>query len=372
MTTQQVNPMVQNMNARAMLLGTGVDMVKRLQPVTASAMGQTMRITLERMGITTGVMLNFTIPVNITATATASEFAPYNLVGSIKYTDFAGVNRVLTSGYGLHVLNCMRCHKFLNNSHKLGEFLTSVETGVDTNILSLPTAISTANIQFSMYVPLAYDAANDLRGAVLSQTITGDHTVTIELPSAFVGADTFVSPYSAGTVALQAGQSISVEAYQMYIMPQNGVNDLPLLDLSTIYGIEGNVNDSSNITSGQSKYINWVNQRSILSTLHVFNNGGSGTLNGTDVSQITLMGNSNTNLREMSPKFVRNQMRYAMGADFASGVYYIGSRTKPIQTQLYGNVQTRFDVVTANSGAYFNNQFESFYLAGTPLPGVIQ
>ncbi len=354
---------------RIALISTGLHMIKKLQPVTASALGGTIQIPLERMGIMTGIMLDISIPIDVTVAATASEFAPYNVLGTVQYTDYAGINRVNTSGFQLHALNCFRGRKFLNNAEKMFGYIPS-ETGIDTNILSLPTATGTSSINFSMYIPIAYDPASDLRGAVLSQTIYGDHYVTLALPAALVGSDTLVYPYSAGTVALNG--NITVQPYQHYIMPQNGVGNLPMVDLSTIYAIEGAYTDSSNIAAGQSKYLNWPNNRAIMSALHVFDNGNSGVLNGADISQIVLMGNSNTNIREMSPKYLRNQMRYLLGADLPSGVYYISSRSQPITTQLYGNVQTRFDIVTANTSPYFQSQFESTYLSGTPLPGIVQ
>ncbi len=373
MTTQspQQNPVVQNMLARQALLGTGLAMVKQLQPQTG-ALGSQIRIPLERMGIMTGVWLDVTVPVDVTAAATASEYGPYCLLNNVSYTDYAGIQRVNTSGYQLHALNCFRSRTLLNNSTKGMGYIPS-ETGIDTDILELPTAIGNANITFSLYVPMALDPASDLRGAVLSQTIYGDHYITLNIAAALVNAaDTLQSPYSAGTVALQAGQSVSVTAYQHYIMPQGGVGNLPMIDLSTIYAVEGNFNDSSNIVAGQSKYINYPNNRAILSAMHIFENGAAGTLNGTDVSKIVLLANSNTNIKEMSPRYLRRAMRSMLGADMASGVYYLESRVQPITTQLYGNVQTRFDVATVNSGAYFLSQYESTYLSGTPLPGVIQ
>ena len=364
-----VNVAQQNYANRMALIGTGLHMIKKLQPQTASSLGGSIQIPLERMGIMTGIMLDITIPVNVTVAATASPFAPYNVLSTVQYTDYAGINRVNTSGYQLHVLNCFRGRKFMNNSAKNFGYIPA-ETGIDTDILALPTAAAASTINFSMYIPIAYDPASDLRGAVLSQTIYGDHYVTLTLPSALVGTDELVYPYSAGTVALNG--NITVQAYQHYIMPQNGVGNLPMVDLSTIYAVEGAYTDSSNIAAGQSKYLNWPNNRAIMSALHIFDNGNSGVLNGADVSQIVLMGNSNTNIREMSPKYLRNQMRYMLGADLASGVYYISSRSQPITTQLYGNVQSRFDIVTANAGAYFQSQYESTYLSGTPLPGVVQ
>lgn len=367
----QANPIQQNAMARAMLINTGLYMTKMLQPVTAQGIGQQIRIPLDRMGIMTGVLLKITVPLNITATATPSEFAPYNLVNQISYTDYAGLQRINTSGFQLQALNQLRGGRALNNA-VTGDFLSATEKGLDTNILSLPTATGTANLTFFLYVPIAIDPHNDLRGAVLSQTIYGDHYITITLPQNFVGSDSLACPYTAGTVALQAGQNITVQAYQHYIMPQGGVQNLPTIDLSTIYALEGGTSDSASISAGMDKYINWPNNRAILSAIHIFNNGGAGVLNQTDISNVTLLGNGNTNIRELTPDVIRNHMRYLLGYDLASGVYYLPSRHQPITTQLYGNVQTKLLIATANAGCYFSSQYESTYLSGTPLPGVIQ
>jgi len=358
-----------NYAARLNLLQTGLQMTKKLQPYTG-ALGSAIRVPLERMGIMTGITLDITVPVNVTVAATASAFAPYNIAQQIKYTDYAGVDRVISSGPQIHMLNCMRGNKFMGNSQKMAGYLALAETGIDTDILNVPTAVATANMNFSIYIPIAYDPNSDLRGAVLSQTIYGDHYVTLQTPQALVGSDSLVYPYTAGTVA--ANGNITVQAYQHYIMPQGKLDNLPNIDLMTIYAIEGGTTDSSNITAGQSKYVNWPNNRAILSALHIFDNGGAGVLNGADISQITLLGNSNTNIREMTPKYLRMLQRYMMGADLASGVYYLGARSQPITTQLYGNVQTKFDILTANANAYFTSQYESFYMAGTPLPGIVQ
>lgn len=368
---QQIDVSQQNYINRVNLIQTGLHMIKQLQPVTAAAMGATIRIPLERMGVMTSIKLDVSVPVDITAAATVSPFAPYNLFENLSYTDYSGLQRVMTSGYQMHMLNAFRHHQLPNNSAKNAGFLTATETGIDTNILSLPSAVGAGTINFTIDIPIAYDATSDLRGAVLAQTIYGDHYVTVTLPTALVGTDPLINPYTAGTIALN-GQ-ITVQAYQHYIMPQNGVNNLPMIDLSTVYAIEGNYSDSSNISAGQAKYINWVNNRSILSVEHIFNNGAvGGTLNQTDVNRIVLLGNSNTNIREMSPRYIRNKMRGTIGCDMPSGVYHISSRSQPISTQLYGNVQTRFDIAAAAAGSYFLSQFESMYLTGTPLPGVIQ
>lgn len=366
-----MNIAAQNMGNRVNLIQSGLYMTKKLMPVTGQ-LGQAMQIPLERIGISTGVLLMFTVPVNVTVAATQSPFGPYNLVRQISYTDYAGILRVNTSGYQLHALNCFKVQRSGDNSSKMAGYLSGAETGIDTDILSLPTAVAAANMTFSLYVPLAYDPASDLRGAVLSQTIYGDHYITINLQNALVAADALIAPYTGGTVALQAGLPVTVQAFQHYIMPQQGVQNLPAIDLSTIYAIEGGTTDNANIAAGTSKFVNWPNNRAILSATHIFDNGNGGVLNGADLNQIVLLGNSNTNIREMTPQYIRRLQRQMLGYDLPSGVYYLSSRMQPITTQLYGNVQTRFDVAAVNANPYFTSQFESTYLSGTPLPGVIQ
>ncbi len=376
MVTQTVNPVVANMQARANLIGTGLSFTKRLPSniVGNAILGQTVRVPLDRTGIVTGVTLIITAPVDVTVAATVGQFGPYSLVQRIQYVDFAGVKHVDTTGAQLHLLNCFRGGRLLNNAHKMFGYIPS-ETGIDTDILAAPTAVANANMVFALYVPLAYDPSSDLRGSILAQTDRGEHYINLTFANTLVNTDPFVAPYTAGTVALQAAATINVDAYQHYLMPQAGVSpsNLPMIDLGTIYEVQGGLIDSSNIVAGQSKYINWPNNRAVLSALHFFDQAAAGgTLNGADLNLIVLMINGNTNVREMSPQFLRQQQRYALGVDVASGVYYISARRQPITTQLYGNVQTRFDVATGAANSYFANQYESFYLSGTPLPGVIQ
>ena len=376
MTAQTANPVAANMAARYNLIQSGLAFTKRLPSnlVGNAVLGQTVRVPLDRTGIVTGVTLIVTAPVDVTAAATVGQWGPYSLIQRLQYVDFAGVKHIDTTGAQLHALNCFRGGRLLNNAQKMMGYIPS-ETGIDTDILNVPVAVANANMVFALYVPLAYDPASDLRGSILAQTDRGEHYINLTFANALVGTDPFVAPYTAGTVALQAATTINVDAYQHYLMPQAGVSpaNLPMIDLGTIYEIQGGLIDSSNIIAGQSKYINWPNNRAVLSACHYFDQAATGgVLNGTDVNLIVLMINGNTNVREMTPQFLRHQQRYALGVDMASGLYYVSARRQPITTQLYGNVQTRFDVATAAANSYFANQYESFYLSGTPLPGVIQ
>lgn len=368
----QISPFQMNIMARMNLLQTGISMIKRIQPVRGD-MGSQLKIPLLRMGIMTGVMLHFTVPVNITAAATASPVAPWNIAQQVTYNDFAGTQRTRTNGFQLWAAQSMKQGDALSVAPQM-DYPGAGDSGpalvYDTNIISQPVATGEKEIRFSLYVPMAYDPSSDLTGAVLTQTNVGEHYITVDLARGLVGADPWVFPYTAGTVA-SAGQ-VTVEAYQMYIQPQNmSAENLPVIDLSTVYGFEGAYQTTANIASGQPTYINYPNNRSILSTLLTFENGTAFTPNGADLDQITIVANSNTNFKEMTPRLVREIMRNMINSDLPPGNYYLGSRQQPILTQLYANVQAKMDVKEAKAGVtQFVSQFEVQYASGSPLPGV--
>lgn len=374
MANQQVDPGQLNLMARQLLLTTGIKMIKRLQPVKVSGVGQSLQVPLQRMGIMTGITLLFTLNVGTVVTPVTSKFFPHNIVKQIQYTDFAGVNRTKTTGWQLYAAQGFKHNELLGATAYQTQGANTAAFGFqDTNILSrydVPVA-NDSNIVFSLYIPLAYDASNDLTGAVLTQTNVGEHFVNVSLCDNLVGTDSWACPFVSGTVPI--GTGVTVEAFQHYIQPQSlNAAQLPLIDLSTVYGFEGGYQSTANIAAGQSTFINYPNNRSILSALINFENGDAGTANETDVSQVTLLANSNTNFWEMSPRFQREMMRQIADGDLPPGSYYFPHRRQPILTQLYANVQAKFDVATvASSGVIqFISQYEVQYPSGSPLPGI--
>jgi hypothetical protein len=367
------NPYQQNAMARAQLLQTGVAMIKKLPQVTMG-LGQQVQIPGQRMGVTTGFLLQVTANVTIAnAAATMSELAPWNLFNRVLYTDFAGTNRINTNGISLYAMQCIKNNDLAGNP--MPGIIPNIGN-IDSDILSMPTAVGTANINFDLWVPLAYDPKSDLRGAILTQTVVGDHYVTLQTANALSG-DPYVAPYTS-TGANLTLNSLTIQPFQMYIQPQNlnpanPLAGLPAIDLSTIYYVEGNYQTASGvIAAGGDTFINYPNNRSVLSGLFIFENGGAFTANGTDISALTLIANSNTNLREMNPRALRAAMRTQLGGDLPQGIYYVGSRQQPILTNLYGNVQLKFSIATVNAGVtQIISQYESFAAAGAPLPGIV-
>lgn len=371
------NQMMMNLQARQQLLTYGTPMKKLISAGGPYSLGQTATITLDRMGIFTMLEVQVSATVDITnAAATQSPFGPYNLIQNLKYTDFNSVDRVNTSGYLLHALNNLRGGWLMQSAcAQSNSPATTTYTGegaVDSNLIRHPTAVASDTINFTVWVPLAYDPASDLRGAVLAQTVVGDHYLKIKFADlASSTTDVLAGPYIS-TPANVAISNINLTVFEHYIQPQS-LNMLPIIDLGTIYGVEGNYISSANLQSNTPFFINFPNNRSILSQISIFENNGTVTANGTDINSINVIANANTQLRQETPTSLRRWTRNQLGGDLATGTYVINSRRNPIATTLYGNVQTQFNMGTVNSGTgptLFSTQFEDFYPAGVPLPGV--
>lgn len=368
--SQQMTAMQQNMAARQALLTQGVAMRKLLGTFGPYSMGQQIQIPLDRMGVFTKLALFIQYSITIaTATATASPFGNYPLVAQVKYTDFNAVDRVSTSGIMLYAQNCLRMGKLAQNAYTSQNFSGVGAIDTDQYFQQVAVAGPITNY-FWLDVPLAYEPQTDLRGAVLAQTVVGDHYLKMTFCNA-ASADVYNAPYTS-TVGNLTLNNIYVTVYEDYIQPQNLAN-LPVLDLSTIYGIEGNYISTANLQSATPFYINYPNNRSIMSLITIYENNGTVTLNGADLGEIDLIANANTQLRQESPISLRRKVRNYLGGDLPSGMYVIDSRKNPVATTLYGNVQAKFNVITANSGSgptQFISQFEDFYPSGVPLPGV--
>lgn len=364
------NAAMQNAIGRSILLQSGIRMSQVVYQGQALTLGNSLRLDLLRVGITTGVALDFTLSSNITATATASPAGPWSIINQIKYTDFSGVDRVNTDAFSLWLLASAK-HQELEGNATAG--VISNIGNVNTNILTLPTATGGTQIAyFSCWVPMAYDPGGDLRGAVPSMTNIGEHYLTIVPNSAQVSAsDVLIAPYTAGTMTLNA---LTVDVTQFYIQPQSiAAGQLPGIDLTTIYEINGRNITTSGFQSNTPLLVNYPNDRSIMSALHILEDSSSLPLNETDMAKIEMLVNSNTVVRQLTPRRFRSNMRALMRGDVPSSIYYHAHRQQPVLTNLYATVQTRYTLGTLATGGSITKlvaQYESFYPSGQPLSGI--
>lgn len=369
-TTQNssnMTPQQANIAARQYLLASARPFVRRMATVTNVNPGEQTIITLDRMGIFTRLVVEVKAKFDITAAATAGQFGAAALAQQIQYRDFNNVNRCNMSGPQLYIANSLRAGRLYNNVTASDQVPSGGE--VDTNIYAVPTAVATGvEADFTYDVPLAVSPGSNLTGAVLAQTTVSQHQLIVTMPSTIVGADEYVNVYNAGTIA---NLTYELTVYEYYLQPAT-LDVLPSIDLAMVYSLDGLYSDDTQIAVGSDKYISLPNNRSILRTVSYFQNGNKGTVNGTDLNNIQMLAGGNVTMMDYAPKRLRSAQRNALGGDLPAGVYVLDSVATPISTQLFGNVQAKYNIASvAGSGVKtFQTYFEEIYPQGTPLPGV--
>jgi hypothetical protein len=373
--------LAQNQAMRAMLLQSAPRMRKDMT-VFQGQLGQTTRIQLFNAGLLTSLQILVSCPIVIgVAPATPSPRAPYNLINRIRLTDYDGTDRVIWSGFQLFVINSVRSRipYGINNQ---GPIVTaggsSVLGGIVTNP-STPTAVGNGTISFLLDIPVAYDPEADLRGMIMAQTAVGQMTLSIDwnanllLNGANASVDAVYNGAGTTTVALQAGQVPTVQLWQEYLMPQSvgGALPLPVIDMQTVYELNGNQRDNSNLAVNTEKLLNYPNVRSVIGGYFNYINGANNMLS-TDIQRFRLIANGNNILRDDTLISQQIRQRNYLEGDIAFGTYWYLHRSKPIETALYGNVQAGITPTVVNAGALIEFGWESFYTKGSALPGISQ
>lgn len=361
--------MQQNLQLRQMLLGSAPAMIKNLGNFGGGTPGSTTRVKLFNVGITTKLFLDVRIAYTVgTAAVTMSPKAPFNAINKIKLTDFDGTDRVNCSGYQAWVWNCVRKRKVVgyNNGSQ-----TAVVTQPNT-----PLGVAANTMQFQLEIPLAYDAENDLRGALLTQTAVGEAWLSIDWNNLFYANgndDAVFNGAATSTVTLITAQ---VDVWQSYLLPQSvsGNVPLPVLDLMTVYEFNGALRSADNIAAGQEKLINYPNVRSVIGFYANFLENSILQPATTNITRFRLITNGNNVFREYNPvhKLIEQRNYMSDSADLRAGTYFETHRDKPIETALYGNVQYGITPSQASGTSNFEVGFESFYTKGSMLPGLTQ
>ncbi len=376
-TTNAPSPQQVNLIARQTVLATAERMNQNIGTVNAQINGTpanlngvpTLRQKLFNVGIITSLDLSVSVTLNIATAATLSKRGPWNLFSAIRVKDFDGTDRVNAGGFQVWLNRTVRTRL----PHMLTMALNppAVDDGQVFQLVSAPTAVgNNQTLKFRLRVPVAYDPENDLTGALLAQATTGELYLEADLNPTVFGTDQDgVYDSGAGTVV-----SVAVKVIQNYLAPAGVGNQivLPLLDLNTVYELNGSLTTNADINAGLEKLINIPNYRTVLSVALEYVNGG--VLNaGTDVAQMRWLIGGNLPLRQYTPDDLAAEVRQHLGFDLPEGVYYLTTRFKPIDTSLYGNVQIGFTPSIANAGnTYIRPLIESFYPKGAVLSGLSQ
>jgi hypothetical protein len=341
-----------------------------------------------------GLLLGFMVEVQHTIVngsgvqINLSDFGNLNALAQVQYQDFNNTTRIQTSGWHLGVVNSIRAKRPYGTawvkttgfdspinygSNWLNQISLTVGGTATTNIPAGDTGILT----MWYYVPLAY-SDDDLRGSIYANVVNATSQLYLTMPGnngvqfcVANGADSTLAIFvgnSAGSIASVSCSNTLVNVWQYYYdqLPQGpqGVL-LPVTDLATIYELKGS--PQSSIQANTDFGYQYANYRNFLSTFMVYVNTAAGGVRGVgaDINYWSLQSANTTNIWKKTPYLLALENRNFFGTDWPPGVYYFGSRQKPISTTQYGNMQLIMNASTANAGAYQLAYVEDFALIQT-------
>ena len=377
-TSSSATPQEINAQARDYVLATAERMNQDLgtqnaqlpvaNPVSLANV-PTLRQKLFNVGIITSIDIIVTMVVNITAAAKLSTRAPWNVFSAIRTKDYSGDARVNAGGFQVWTNKTVRT-RFPHNL-TFGLNAPYPDGGQVYPLIAAPTGVGNNQVfSYRQRIPVAYDPESDLTGAILAQNNTGELFLEADVNPTIFGTDE-EGVYSSGAGTIN---SLSVRIVQNYLAPAGTGNAmvLPLIDLNTVYELNGTLQTNSDLATGQKKLINIPNYRTVLSMTLEYVNGGA--MNpGTDVTQFDWFVGGKIPLRTYTPNDLAAIVREHLGFDLPPAVYYLSTRFKPIDTSLYGNVQIGMTPsnVSAAQPTYVRPLIESFYPKGAVLTGLM-
>ncbi len=376
-TNSGPDPRVINGQARALVAAQSVRMTQQIYSTTVVPSAQSVINVIPR---NVGLIMGFWVKVvstihNATGGAVAitpTDFGVANLLSMIQFTDLNNNVRIQTPGWHMNFINTIKGHmpygSAIVNTARDGINVTGAY-GSNWTVINEPSTIAdgadgTATMWY--YVPLAY-SDGDYRGAVYANVVNATMQLQLTINTTPVAAstgDTTTAVYKAAAGA-GSNSSTTITVYQDYLdqLPFGSKGPiLPLLDLSTIYELKQTVFTA--ITPANDFPMQYSNFRDFVSTFVVFYNGTSRGV-GADINYWALQSANFTNLWKLEPSLVALRSRSLVTTDFPKGVYYFGSRAKPIATTQYGNMELVLNAITAGAGAYCLVGYEDFALVNT-------
>lgn len=375
-----------NAAARNAILGTAVKMTQQIYSNNIVP-ANTPQITVNPRNV--GLILGFWVKV-VTSVSNGSavqinptDFNVANSLSQIQFNDLNNNTRIQTPGWHLGFVNSVRARRPFGTSFVR---TTGIDAPVDygsnfsgqiSNSGNIAASPGTGTATMWYWVPLAY-SDQDLRGCVYANVVNATMQLNLSFPGSngislavANGTDSTQAMYvgnAGGSVALVSASNVLVTVYQVYYdqlpVTPNGVL-LPVTDLATIYELKQTTQTA--ITAGSDFGYQYANFRDFLSTVAVYVNTGSTGARGTgsDINYWSLQSANFTNIWKKEPALIALETRNFLGTDMPPGVYYFGSREKPISTTQYGNMQLIINAVTAGAGAYELVGVEDFALVQT-------
>lgn len=347
----QLTPLQQAIQARAGIFAQGIERLQPLAPVSFNPANQT-QITVQPQNV--GLVRGFLVKVNgnITNTNTGAsgvalartQFGASNVLRNISFVDTNNTTRHQTQGWHIGLINSAKQPMVMGGAYSPN---VPVNYGNNFTVQSAAASIAAAgnaSVQFYYYIPLSY-GPYDLRGAMWAGLTNAVAQLNLEIhPTPVVASgDATGAVYSGNTGGWTSGSTVTISVWQDYIdqVPMMASNNgpqpiLPLQDIQTLYCL--NNTTLTGLTANQDFGVPYGNWRQFLSTVLVYNNAG--VLNaGSDINSFTLSTANTSQIWRYGPSEAALKARTIFLADPPLGVYYFDSRTRPIDTQQWGNVQ---------------------------------
>lgn len=361
----------QNAMARAIVLSQSANMIQSIASGTIATPGSSqnvINVSPRLVGLAKRFMVKITATIQNTDAVndlTLTGLGPANILSAVQFNDLSNNIRIQTAGWHLHMVASAKRQGCFGASYVND---SPIDFGSNFNVISAPQSIpaggsNTGTITMWYEVPLSY-SDTDLRGALYLNVTNATATLQMTInpaPVIAAGSDATLGVYSGGTGVIT---SLTYNVYQNYLdqLPQgaNGVI-LPINDIATVYLL--NNTTQQGIVANQDFPVPYANFRDFLSTIAIFDNGG--TLNvGSDVNYWALQAANYINFFKIEPALSALMSRNLISSDWPPGMYYFSHRDKPLSTVQYGNQELVLNASTVNANAKLFMAYEQFSLIG--------
>lgn len=317
----------------------------------------------------TGMLLGFVVEVEGTILNTAAGaltrtgFGNSNMLSEIRFDDLSQYTRIQVPGWYLAMLDTIR-----QGYGYGGVYANNIPMGygVNYNVYSgdatVAAGANTTDVKMMYYVPISY-SNTDLRGSIFMQTTSATANLQLTLnttPCVAAGANPLTAIYTGNAAATWQG-NVTVTVYQVYLFgipkDQNGAYIIPFQDVNTIYDLKQTTFVGP--TVAQDFPMAYSNYRAFLSTLAVFDNGGSFNA-GTDINYWSLVTANFTNIWRVTPEIAALDTRAKIMTDLPAGCALFESRDIPVNTINYGSMELNLNASAVNANARVLVGYESF------------
>lgn len=381
-----------NDQATALITTRAIRMQQQIFQTTVNpATQQVINVTPQNVGLVLGFLVEVNADLADPGAGNSyalSPFGPANAFSQIQFNDLSNVTRIQTTGWHLHGINSAKngrpylsARTNTNYPVSFGDtFGGNLATNLDSNIIQAAAQYDHTHfaqgVQMLYWVPMAYNAL-DLRGSYYANVVNASANLQLTInasANAFVAntADPINAVYQAVGASTGGawGTNFKVTVYQIYydqlpIDTKSKQPILPYISMSVIYDLK-NVNYPA-VTVNNDFPISYANFRDFLSTMLIYDNPNSGVFGapGADVNYWALRSANSLNIFKYTPKYTGVFSRAILGDDFPPQCYYFDSRTKPISTIAFGNMQMILNAAVANGTPQVLAGFEAFSYQNT-------